>query len=159
MPADREHHVGQIILFQREGDECGLDEFVHPGMRARVLSVRNDTDYFVTEYTVDFGEFEQANTAFETASFYDANGMPSLTAREAGQYREQTIFYVQDDLNLADLGMQLIDDDHPLSILPQAFSKTREYGESYVAWLERSLVNRLEQENWPEFDPGGASSP
>lgn len=73
----------------------GIDEYesyAEPGMRGLIVSARLINPDLAQLY-VDFEAFAQHNRALESANYYDQEGRPRLTAREAGQYSPQDTPY------------------------------------------------------------------
>lgn len=80
----------KVIEFTKriEDWECYAD----PHMRARVTGYRynpdgdTDPDQIIHEVFFDFSEFAEYNKRYEQNNYWDKNGNPTLTAREAGCY-------------------------------------------------------------------------
>lgn len=69
-----------------------------PGMRAKVVSEEEYRDEWddgpFTLVKLDFSEFESYNAQFESHNYYDNEGSPRLTAREAGCYEPVQVYVV-----------------------------------------------------------------
>ena len=84
--------VGKVVEFTTGVEE--LEEYMEPQMRAIVTAVttgqfhqEDDTlNEAVFKITFSFESFDQYNRRFESATYYDKNRRPCLTAREAGFY-------------------------------------------------------------------------
>lgn len=112
-----------------------LEAYAEPRMRAHLIAVELQRDD-VAVLKVDYSAFEDFNKVFEQANYYDAQGNPTLTAREAGQYQSKEDLYVKasDDL-----------DSKILAILPSvSLALIDEFKGSglanYVRWLEEQLA-------------------
>jgi hypothetical protein len=112
-----------------------LEAYAEPKMRAHLVAVDLQRDD-IAVLKVDYSAFEDFNKVFEQANYYDGQGNPTLTAREAGQYEPQEDLYVMasDDLEsqiltiLPSVSLALIDE-----------FKASEHT-SYVRWLEEQLA-------------------
>lgn len=82
--------VGQVVRM-REGvleDETVFE----PDMLGIVLEVKvMDHDLF--RFEIDVRPFDDHNTPLMTANYYDADGVPRLTAREAGFWHDVESYY------------------------------------------------------------------
>jgi len=114
------------------------EAYPEPGMRAMAKRYsQNEPD--VCRVMFDFAPFDDHNKAFEKANYYDHFGEPTLTAREAGQYKPE------DDVYLTPT-----DEMSPwFSVLPTAslalfteYLKAKESGAAlpYVGWLEAQVL-------------------
>jgi hypothetical protein len=87
----RRNLIGKVIEFT--AGVADLEVYAEEGMKARVKGFRLICEGEVVEMVVDYSEFEKHNEGFESANYYDDNGNPILTAREAGFYEPRdTIF-------------------------------------------------------------------
>lgn len=112
-----------------------LESYAEPKMRAHLIAVELQRDD-IAVLKVDYSAFDEYNKAFEQANYYDRNGNPTLTAREAGHYTVQEDLYVMasDDLQ-----------PRMLTLLPGAslglIDEFKASGHaSYVCWLEEQLM-------------------
>jgi len=133
---DRTALIGKIITITPITVQAEPD-YIEAGMKARVLSV-NDSDPEVTILTIDVGSFSEFNQALETSNYYDAKGVPCLTAREAGHYRDHMDIYVGPMSEIEE--WIKLDTDNAVASLMEDFSRTRDGDEPYLAWLERNLI-------------------
>lgn len=112
------------------------DEYAQPGMRARIIGAVPADEHEVVTLRLDFEEFAAHNAPFEDASYYDGQGIPRLTAREAGMYREQDDLYF--DVPGGWSHLFEIADDAAVSL----YSRFRAEGAdcAYIVWLERQVL-------------------
>lgn len=125
--------AGPVAIEFGDGVE-ELEAYVEPKMRAHLVSVKVMPDD-IAVLKVDYSAYDDFNKAFEQANYYDANGAPTLTARESGNYDIQEDLYV----------MASEDVDHILSVLPsfstQLLDEFNASGQSgYMRWLEEQLI-------------------
>ena len=107
-----------------------LEGYPEPGMRAHIIRVgRFDDDVLIV--TVRYAEFEDVNRGLETPNYYDADGAPTLTAREAGLYRQEENLYLPGS---GDLSPLLVLADNNVERRLAAFRASG--AKSYLAWLE-----------------------
>lgn len=128
-----------VVVFKKGVIE--KEDYAEPGMRARVLSATAPDGDDVLEIMFDFGEFEDFNRPLEVANYYDKDGKPSQTAREAGFYKPQDRYFYGLNDPLAD----------ELEVVPTASLamfeefKALNSTDSYVEWLEKQvLVSRIQ---------------
>ena len=70
-----------------------LESYIEIGMRAEITGGReNGND--VLMFNLDYSKFSKFNESFEIANYYDANGVPCLTARQAGHYKDQDTLHL-----------------------------------------------------------------
>lgn len=62
------------------------ETYLEEGMRGRLVSVLDMHDDLL-RFSIDLTEFEAFNAAFESINYYDKQGKPTLTARQAGYYK------------------------------------------------------------------------
>ena len=131
-----------VVTF-RKGVEEG-EGYLEAGMRGRITGSRTSGDG-VFSLTVDLNEFGEFNTAFETANYYNNQGMPVLTAREAGFYPKDGIdqLYVSENL---DPYLEVLSDNQ--TELHQRYLSARKPNETYVEWLERALLAAESVHDW-----------
>ena len=111
-----------------------LESYAEPGMRAQLCEMKNTGDG-VLELVVDYTPFEAFNAQFEQSNYYDDNGRPTLTAREANFYEPRETLYVTAD-DPADKYFKPF--DLGLSLLPEWQAAPN--GQSYVAFLEARVA-------------------
>jgi hypothetical protein len=87
--------IGRQIVFKDAIHDHEV--YTEPHMKATVVSVaKQDEDLF--KITVNYSLFEEHNKTFESSNYYDKNGTPRLTAREAGFYNVcETIYFDSPD--------------------------------------------------------------
>lgn len=112
-----------------------LEAYPEAGMRATITSVirdHDDEDVFIVG--LDFTEHDEFNKAFESTNYFDRNGNPTLTAREAGCYLLKENIYVMSSDETTKY-FNLID----RSPLYQKYLDEKP-SVSYVEWLERLVT-------------------
>lgn len=123
------------------GESC-LDR----GMRARLVGARLDrNDHTIVVLSFDQGEFEEHNASFAQRNYYDKDGHPTLSAKQAGQYQQVVDGYFQVDDDLSAMIRDVPKAQTGLS-LQEEFRSSGANG-SYVDWLERQLVQARTQSN------------
>lgn len=112
-----------------------LESYPEPKMRAHLVAIDLQRDD-VAVLKVDYSAFDEYNKAFEQANYYDQQGNPTLTAREAGHYEPQDDLYVMasDDLQLRTLTVL---PNKSLALIDEFKSSGHA---SYVRWLEEQLA-------------------
>lgn len=116
-----------VVIFLKSVED--LEGYLEPGMRGRIVAVRDEDDDLLS-FTVDLAEFETFNAAFESSNYYDKDGNPRLTAREAGYYKPiEEIWSGRSD----EVPMSL-EDSGRLNLFT-AYQDAK-VGLSYVQWLE-----------------------
>ncbi len=125
------------VVFFKE-DILNQEGYLEPGMRGRLTGVRNDgKDVLI--FTLDLSEFEDHNRALESASFFDKNMQPTLTAREAGHYKVKMDLYVDTDLEAC----MEVEEPHRLQIF-QMYQEAKP-GIPYTMWLEDQVAHAFNQ--------------
>ena len=137
MKIDLNPLVGKVVRFKKDIEDC--EGYAEAGMVARFASFSVDSEGDDESYRIvfDFSEFADRNKPFETAGYFDSNGRPVLTAREAGFYEDQETYYI---------GYRQIGDcfeliDPRIDELYKDFNQSRKDGQSYVEWLENQLLS------------------
>jgi hypothetical protein len=120
------------VEFKKDILECEC--YAEPLMRARLVGVRDDGDDVVI-LSFEFSEFDAHNLEFEVKSWFDEAGKPTLTAREAGQYKPVDDLYLM-TTDLTERWLSLLPADS--LTLYQSFKESG--GTSYRAWLEAELT-------------------
>lgn len=126
-----------VIRFQ--AGVADKEDYAEPNMMARIVGHRKDRDDDIVLLNFDFSEFEEHNTAFESANYFDKAGQATLTARQAGQYTPQDTMYVDLTEPLDQLFVPLEEKSTKLF----ALFKSENAGDSYVSWLETKLLSAL----------------
>lgn len=111
------------------------EAYPEPGMRAYAVGfVLHEHDVCAVRF--DFAPFDEHNKAFEQSNYYDREGKPCLTAREAGQYKPQDDLYLTPDDDM----------DTKFTLVPtERLALFVEYGKApvrgtYVSWLEAQVL-------------------
>lgn len=123
-----------VVTFMEGIDD--KESYAEKGMRARLIGVENTTDADVVSIRVDFAEFEQHNLPLESTSYYDGNGQPTRTARQAGYYHPQDKLYF--DLDGPVSSLMVIESEETVAL----FKRFTEASSSatYVQWLEQRVM-------------------
>lgn len=109
--------------------------YLEAGMRGRLVAVSNEPDGIV-KFRVDLAEFDDFNRAFESANYFDKAGVPCLTAREAGYYKDakESIYAgAADEVDFCEV------EASPRFALYAEFRQSAA-GRSYVQWLEDRVL-------------------
>lgn len=116
-----------------------LECYPETGMRATLVSITEDGDKDLVKLHVNYEDFDEFNTAFESRNYFDREGKPVLTAREAGYYHEDETIYVMGS-DKVDKWLRIIDDG--ATALYAAF-RLEAPGISYTRWLENKIMNNV----------------
>jgi len=127
--------VGGPLPIELEKGVLELEVYAEPKMRAHLLAVVLERDD-IAILKLDYSAFDEFNKAFEQSNYYDKEGNPTLTAREAGSYQPQEDLYVMASDDLSSM----------LSLLPGSsivlFNEFKTSGQlNYVRWLEDQLLS------------------
>lgn len=119
------------------------ESYLEAGMRGRLVATsagRND----MFKLYIDLSEFEDFNRQFESANYYDKNGVPRLTAREAGFYTgpAEEIYVGEDE----EVDFCEIEEPHRLRLYEEYLKAAAKV--TYVQWLEDRIL--LMQKSSPE---------
>lgn len=108
-----------------------VDEF-DIGMRATVLRIESDgDDGFAIHFT--FAKFEDYNHPLESTSYWDDDGKPTLTAREAGHYKVEDYLYVEANWQTC---VKILDGSSSKLFDLFMVDKAAQPDINYVGWLE-----------------------
>lgn len=113
-----------------------IEGYAEAGMRARLVRASEADRDGCIKLTFAFPEFDEHNVAFESANYYDKQGKPTLTAREAGYYKPEDDAYFMATDALENL---LVPDGAEAVALLTEFKESGFKG-TYVAWLESQLL-------------------
>lgn len=139
---------GMAVEFH--GDVEGQETCIDTGMRGRVVGVSSD-DGGLMRVLVSLSEFDSFNQPFERPDYYDKDGNPTLTARQAGCFPSNGIetLYVSADDDIA-LICRPVDSGSAALMTEFLASGAR----SYVQWLEAQLNVAREPKEAPNDGPG-----
>lgn len=94
---------GKVIEFTKgiEADEGYADAHMRARLTGYIYNRHNDVrqDEMVHVLYVDYSEFDEHNQKFEQNTYYDKDGVPCLSARQAGYYHPQDHIYIGTDLH------------------------------------------------------------
>lgn len=133
--------IGKDITFKPGIED--MEAYAEGGMRARVVSVEaqdtrsRDKHDHVYKITFDYTEFDEYNRRFESSNYYDKNGKPTLSAREANWYNPQeTIYFGSPELWPFEDYFEVNGEERR-----QLVAEFKASGETdYVAWLEQKVL-------------------
>jgi hypothetical protein len=125
-----------------------LEGYAEPGMRAHLVDYLPSRDD-VVELRVNYQIFEEFNRGLEKANYYDKDGKPTLTARDAGFYNVTETYYVMATDDPAKYFSAI---DPALGLLQEWQNTDRQ--KSYVSFLEEQVASLRAQLN-----PEGAAQP
>lgn len=131
--------VGKDVEFLKGVEQYDVEYDV--GMRATIISIddgmNSDPDDPCLQIHFTFDKFEDYNRSFESASYYDKHGDPTMTAREAGYYNVQSSLYVGN--NWAEC-VKLVDPAAEKLFSLFMVDKEANPDLSYVKWLEALVL-------------------
>jgi hypothetical protein len=137
-------YVNKIVTFTKRAED--LEAYPEEGMRARIVSIRgdgihkDDIEDHIYIVTVDYSEFDEFNKTFESSDYYDKNGSPCLTARQAGFYTVQEDLYFPSPKVVAFEKYFTITEADRIDLIRQF----KESGAvNYVGWLETRLLDSV----------------
>ena len=108
---------------------------IEPQMRATVTSVRFDARIEMWCVELDLEGFQDYNEDFMSHQYYDANGTPCLSAKEAGQWpKTETLFVYWRDSAVEDYFTTVSDNGVYKLYLEEETTLT------YVQWMEQRLA-------------------
>lgn len=114
-----------------------LEGYPEASMRATFISGQLCDDD-VAVIRVSYEKFDEYNKAFETANYYARDGVPRLTAREAGHYSVEENLYVMAD-EPYDKYFKIL--DSAATNLYDRWRAQRDMSSmTYVQWLESLVV-------------------
>lgn len=131
--------VGQDIEFIKDVED--LECYPETGMRATVLGYTAIHDN-LGKLLVSYAKFDQYNAALEAHNYYDKNGEPRLTAREAGCYTETETIVVDEDPRFR-ICKPL--EPEVSNILTEWSSSVADHQLSYSAWTTQQLIAARQQ--------------
>ena len=141
--------AGQPFAIEFQGGIESLEGYADQGMRAHVTSFESFGDGVVKVH-VDFSAFDEFNKAIEKPNYFDKNGSPTLTAREAGQYQATDILFMDEGDNLAHFFALL----NPQNVLVDEWRQSQTT-DSYVTFLENQVAE-LRAERQVAMEAGSA---
>lgn len=109
--------------------------YLETGMRGRLVAVSHEHDDMFKLH-VDLSEFDDFNRQFESANYYDKDGVPRLTAREAGFHKAP-----KDELyvgNGEEVDFCEVEEPNRL-VLYETYRKASA-NTTYVQWLEDRVL-------------------
>lgn len=122
------------VEFQREIEQ--QEGYIESGMRGVLIAVREE-DQTCLSFVVDLGPFESFNLPFEKANYFDSQGAPCLTARQANQYPKNHRESMWVDENDAIGVPATVVDDEALQIFAEYCRAAP--GVPYTHWLEHQV--------------------
>lgn len=132
--ADYRHLIGKVVTFKDEIEEC--ESYLEKGMKARIEGVKRDGDETLI-FKFNMEPFEDWNKPLETSNYYDKDGNPTLTARQAGYYSAVEDYYLPNEQDLSRY-FEVQNNDFA-NKLYEAYNAQKTEGQTYVDWLESML--------------------
>lgn len=123
-----------VVTFKKHIEE--KEAYAEVGMRARILRAHIG-QHDCVEITFDFAEFDAFNLPFETSAFFDKDGKPTQTARQAGYYKPQEALYYDIEA-LMENELEIVD-AQGLALYTE-YQTTENKPTTYVAWLEQLVL-------------------
>lgn len=115
--------------------------YAEPGMRARITGIKKEDSDGCIVVHIDYTEFDEFNTAFESRNYYDKSQNPCLTAREAGFYKPQDTMWL-DMEHEVDTTIE-IEGDERIALFQEWNNELG--GKTYIQWLEDNLLHLQER--------------
>lgn len=139
-------NTGKPVVIELAISMADQDGQAEPGMRATLCSLRDHRNG-LGSVTISYKGFEDFNLAFETHDYKDSNGEHTLSAREAGLYKDTEEFYIDIDVATGEIGTTGV----PFTVVPDRYSalvdKFQASGHSsYITWLEEIASKALNVE-------------
>lgn len=129
-------YIGRIVEILPGVLEHEVD-YIEPGMLARIKSIEQKHDYTVV--TMDTTEFEERNRPLETFNYYDKNGDPTLSAREAGKFNLIDKQYFPNVDQYPEI-FTIHSSGREHQKLAQAFAQREDKTQTYLDWCEKELI-------------------
>ena len=136
-------YLNSIITFKKGCED--LESYCEAGMKAKITGIvlermeEKEAD-LVYKITLDYSQFDDYNKNFETANYYDNNGNPTLTAREAGFYHIQDTLYLGSDNIWPWSNYFDVEHDSTSNRMFERYSRrTMDTDLTYLKWLETQL--------------------
>lgn len=122
-----------VVTFMSPVEDC--ESYIETNMRGRIVGARISKDDVVS-IKVELDDFAAHNKPFESSTYYDKNGNPTLTAREAGYYNSVEELYLEP----TDLVSKImtIDSDDQVKLFEEFKAESADV--SYVSWLESKVI-------------------
>lgn len=114
-----------------------LESYADTGMRARLIEA--SPKHGDMNLRFDFSEFDSYNQRFEKSNYYDKQGQPTLTARQAGFYNpvHSFLFELKED---SEPYFEVVESES-LKLYDRYKASNETF--SYVQWLEEIAYNVL----------------
>lgn len=136
-------YIDSVITFKKGCED--LESYCEAGMKAKIIAItltrleKNESD-LVYKVNIDYSQFDDFNKSFETANYFDKNGRPNLTAREAGLYNVQDTLYLGSD-NIWPWTTYFEVEHNSVSnrMFDRYSRRTSDTELSYLKWLETQL--------------------
>lgn len=133
---DSTFYINKIVEILPGMEEHEVD-YLEPGMLMRITRIdEREEDFTVVHY--DVSEFEDRNRPLETANYYDKNGSPCLTAREAGHFKPKDTAYLPGIDSYGKLFK--VADSEGAERLAEAFAQRDDKTMTYLAWCEKEIM-------------------
>jgi len=111
------------------------ESYPEAGMRARLLSVSNQSDG-ILKIKFSYAEFDEFNKQFESANYYGQDQLPNKTARETGYYHVEEAIYFDGD----ELSSRFFDIENNERVALHDEFRAAAPSVNYVQWLEDQLL-------------------
>jgi hypothetical protein len=119
------------------------DSYLQEGMMGEVIDMNDKGDYY--EVYIDLESFESHNDKFDKKIWYDRNGWPSLTGKEAGFYPRDHVELIYIDPN-QDVPFKVVEKTDFLTELFELYLKDDIEKGIYNEWLE-NVIEKLTDGN------------
>lgn len=114
-----------------------FDGYFDSGMRAKIVGASLDDNGVTVRINFDFEQFTVLNDSVEKHTYYDKNGNPVLSAKEAGcypkDYKETFWFEVDDEVD------EYFTFFKSYINVYDKYMTERKDGQSYTQWMEETI--------------------
>lgn len=92
-------HNGEVIIVRFNDNIEKWESCIDSGMMAEIVNIESPDEYDTSKVLFDLNKFDEYNDRFAQRNYYDKNGEPILTAKEAGFYPRNGIESVWFDID------------------------------------------------------------
>lgn len=131
-----DHLIGRAVEFGSKIEEC--ESYLEPGMWGRILSITYTGDECY-RFKIKIDEFDPHNIPLETTNYYDKDGKPTLSARQAGHYQAEDDYYLPNPEDWDEYFVILAEGEDFSALLAEYIADPGT-SRSYTHWLERKVL-------------------
>lgn len=104
-------HKGEKIVVRFKDQIERWETCIDPGMIAEIVNIEAPDSESCSKVLFDLSRFDKHNDRFACRNYYDKNGSPVLTAKEAGYYPKNGIESIWFDVDFKIEEFEEIDED------------------------------------------------